>query len=576
MNWLRPPSPRTALALLAGVLWALAFPLFGIQLLAWLAPGLLLLTGLGVNPRAALRLGWLAGLAHHLIALYWLLHIPFAFGNVAGWLALSAYCALFPALWLWLCVHLRPGLPPGDTQKTGEPSTRFLPRTDPYAVGAAPVKLRGETWDALRALIDAGWYRRQAWLLFAAAAWVGLEFLRGWFLSGFPWNFLGASQFKLIPLIQLASVTGVQGVSFLVVWVSVSLAAGAAVVLLRPQQRFAWKNEVAAALITLLLVVSWGLGRATQPPAPADGDRTTKLALVQPSIPQTLIFDPEAATNRFNQLLALTREALALRPDVVIWPEASLPVISEDSFAELLTLIQDAGIPLILGADDAERTNFGPRERVNYYNAAFHFGGDGRFKNRYRKQRLVIFGEYTPGARWLPFLAKWFPAGMGFAAGLEPVSFRVEPIGANVTVNICFEDNFADLVRAQVQPDTDFVLNLTNNGWFGESAAQWQHAANAIFRAIENNVPLVRGTNNGLTCWIDEHGRLRQVFTDAAGSVYGSGVAVFEVPLLRPGTPRKPTLYSRFGDWPGWTCLALVALGYARIAVQHRRRPVGG
>ena len=91
----------------------------------------------------------------------------------------------------------------------------------------------------------------------------------------------------------------------------------------------------------------------------------------------------------------------------------------------------------------------------------------------------------APGARWLPFLADWFPAGQGFAAGEAPENFRILPLGANVMVNICFEDNFADLVRAQVRPDTDFVLNLTNNGWFGESAAQWQHAANAVFRAVD-------------------------------------------------------------------------------------------
>lgn len=556
MTWFRSPAPRILLALIAGILWALAFPLFEWSLLAWIAPGMLLLTGFGATGRRQFWLGYFAGLTHHLIALYWLLNIPFAVGNVLGWLALSAYCALFPALWLWLCHRTKP------RDKSDQPATSTMRATglasDPYSVGAAPLRLRGETWNALREVFQANWLQRQCWMFVCAAIWVGLEFFRGWFLGGFPWNFLGASQFKSIPLIQIASATGVHGVSFVVVWVSLSLAMGAATVAVRPQVRFAWKNEVAPALIVLLFVISWGVGVTTRPAAGTG--RTAKLALVQPSIPQTLIFDPSAVTNRFEQMLELTKQAIAAKPDLIIWPEASLPAISRPMFEQLRELIRSAGIPIILGSDDVQRVTDGAGGRFDYYNAALWFDGSGDFAGRYRKQRLVIFGEYTPGVRWLPFLARWSPAGEGFSEGLGPETFRVEPVNANVTVNICFEDNFSDLVRDQVKPDTDFVLNLTNNGWFGESAAQWQHAANAIFRAIENHVPLVRCTNNGLTCWIDEQGRLRQIFTDDHGSVYGTGVAVFQVPLLRSGAVRAPTIFARFGDWFAWLCLSVVGL----------------
>lgn len=543
--------------MIAGVLWALAFPLFEWSLLAWIAPGLMLLTGFGATGRRQFWIGYLAGLTHHLIALYWLLNIPFAVGNVLGWLALSTYCALFPALWLWLCHRTKPRDPTGPNEISAAHTTG-LPR-DPYSIGAAPLRLRGETWDDLRDVIHANWLPRQRWMFLCAAFWVGLEFFRGWFLGGFPWNYIGASQFKSIPLIQIASTTGVHGVSFIVLWVSLSLAIGAATVAVRPQVRFAWKNEVAPALIILLFAISWGVGVTTKP-AVGSG-RTAKLALVQPSIPQTLIFDPAAVTNRFNQMLDLTKQAVAAKPDLIIWPEASLPAISREMFEQLRKLIRSAGIPIILGSDDVQRVTDGAAERFDYYNAALWFDGSGDFAGRYRKQRLVIFGEYTPGVRWLPFLARWSPAGEGFAEGLGPETFHIEPVDANVTVNICFEDNFADLVRDQVKPDTDFVLNLTNNGWFGESAAQWQHAANAIFRAIENHVPLVRCTNNGLTCWIDEQGRLRQIFTDDHGSVYGTGVAVFQVPLLRSGSVRTPTIFARFGDWFGWLCLLATGLG---------------
>ena len=551
MSRFRPPTPRLWVALSAGVLWALAFPLFNLSLAAWLAPGLLLLTGFGVDYRAALRLGYFAGVAHHLIGLYWLLYIPIAVGNVLAWLALSAYCALFPALWLWLCARARPT----SSKPVPKPADR---REAPLPFGNGPIKFRGATWEALRELLEAGWLRRQAWLLYAAAAWTGLEFLRGWFLSGFPWNFLAASQSKLVPLLQVASVTGVHGVTFLIVWVSLALAVAAVAVIIRPHHRFAWKNELAPALIALLLIITWGVSRTTAPPV--NTDRSLRVALVQPSIPQTLIFDPAESTNRFNQLLELSRAALATKPDLLLWPEASLPLVDRAAFEQLRALLRASGTPIIFGSDDAQRIPDRDPERYRYYNAAFHFDGAGEFQAVYRKQRLVIFGEYTPGARWIPFLARWLPAGEGFANGDGPVPFRLAPSAANVAVNICFEDNFGDLVRAQVEPDTDFVLNLTNNGWFGESAAQWQHAANAIFRAIENAVPLVRCTNNGLTCWIDEFGRLREVFADEQGSVYGSGVSVFRIPLLSTGTLRSPTIYHRFGDWFGWFCLLTTGL----------------
>src|SRR6185436_8031845 len=113
--------------------------------------------------------------------------------------------------------------------------------------------------------------------------------------------------------------------------------------------------------------------------------------------------------------------------------------------------------------------------------------------------------------------------------------------------------------REYVQEDTDFLLNLTNNGWFGESAAQWQHAASAIFRAVENRVPLVRCANNGLTCAVDAQGRLSHEFFPNSTDIYGVGVKIVEVPLLK-GEKRAPTFYRRFGDVFGWGCVLWSAM----------------
>ncbi|HSG73312.1 MAG TPA: apolipoprotein N-acyltransferase [Planctomycetaceae bacterium] len=317
-------------------------------------------------------------------------------------------------------------------------------------------------------------------------------------------------------------------------------------------------------MLIMLVLVSWGVTRTIAPTQASD--RNIKLALVQPSIPQNLIFDAGESTNRFRQIMELSRAALATEPDVLIWPEASLPAsLSQEFFDEIMEMMTTHSTPIIFGGLDWDEIPAEDGQRnFRAYNSAFYFDENGRHLGTYRKQRLVIFGEYTPFAKWIPFLAKIFPSGVGFGSGELPKPFIVGPQNANIAVNICFEDNFADVLRDEVKPDTDFVLNLTNNGWFSESAAQWQHAANAIFRAVENRVSLVRCTNNGLTCWIDEHGRIREIFRDENDSIYGRGFKTITLPLLPTGTKRAPTFYHQYGDWFGWTCFGVTLLAVVR------------
>jgi apolipoprotein N-acyltransferase len=139
-------------------------------------------------------------------------------------------------------------------------------------------------------------------------------------------------------------------------------------------------------------------------------------------------------------------------------------------------------------------------------------------------------------------------------------------------VLICFEDVFPHLVTEYVSDDTDFLVNLTNNGWFGEGAAQWQHAAAAIFRAVENGVPLVRCSNNGLTGWVDSCGRLRQVFESEGQGIYGRGFLLAQIPLLNPGEVRQPTFYHQHGDLFGWTCAGIILLRLLKLWLLDRRR----
>lgn len=571
---------RLLLAALAGLIWAVAFPKPGWAAGAWVAPGLLLALALGEKPGGAFRLGYVAGLVHHPVALGWLLLIPFPVGAVAGLTALSAYLALFPATWVWLCLKLMPAV--AQTTKPESPGSGL-----PSPAAQTPVS----NLDRLQMLAGLTCGQRLVWSLACATIWVALEIVRGRFLSGFPWNFLGASQYANLPLIQVASFTGVYGVSFLIVWTSVSVLGGFAVLATRrppgltgnhslpgegttvarrslaplsgaslPGANWFGAPEVVVPLVTLSLIMMWGVSRIT---SARPAKRFLNVALVQPSIPQELIFNPNETTNRFNKLIDLTRQALATQPDLVVWPEAALPGFNEERFKTITNLIATAGVPMIFGADDAEAVAPGS-DKYRYYNSAFLLDAKGRVASDYRKRKLVIFGEYVPLTRWLPFLRYLTPIEGGFTPGDKPGEFRLDRPYTRIAPLICFEDVFPHVVPDCVTPDTDFLLNLTNNGWFGEGSAQWQHGTMAAFRAVENGVPLVRCTNNGLSCWIDEFGGLHDVYFAGSQDIYRAGIKLVRVPLLGPGEKRAATYYQRQGDRFGWSCLILAGAMVAR------------
>ena len=523
---------RLVVAVLGGLMMSASFPRIGVAGLAWVAPGIILASGLGARPRTAFRLGCLAGFAQALMSLSWLLHIPvFKLAPIVGWIALSAFLALYAGAWVWLCWKIYP---------------RRSVRTE-------------EEWPlAGERLLEAHWGQRLGWSLACAAIWVALEMIQARFLTGFPWNLLGSSQFRMLPVIQTASVAGIYGNSFLCVWFGTSCLLAGVAVLRRSSTPRRWLWEIAPSLVVSAGVIAWGFQTLL---ASTGGHRTVKVALIQPSIPQRFIWNPQEDAYRFRELMQLSSAAMAQKPDLMIWPEAAVP-----GFVRWETNIHDAvmrfaqtnRVWLILGGDDAMPAG-GFVDKYDVYNASFLVSPRGEFVGRYAKQNLVIFGEYIPFARWLPFLERW--TGMGsFTRGTGPTVFEIPELGLKTSVVICFEDIFPHLVRDHVRTELDFLLNLTNNGWFGESSAQWQHAAGAVFRAVENGLPLVRCANNGLTCWVDPTGRMREVYFPGMEDIYGRGIKMAEIPL---GAGRA-TFYRRQGDVFGWCCVAVAVLLGAR------------
>lgn len=533
---------RTWGALSAGLFLALAHPEPGWAFLGWLAPGLLLVSCLGCRPGTAFRRGWMAGAVYFLVSLRWLLRIPFPSGAVAGWLALSSYCALYLGVWAVLIAY-------GARGQAGP------------GMGGGP----GETW-----------IERARFALGAACAWVALEMLRARVLGGFAWNFVGVTQYREVALIQMAAWLGVYGVSFLVVWVSSSVGlalraeairafAGAAGEGGRRGPRLgAGLGEARVPIFAVLVVMALGMFRLSRTPSPG---RSLRVAMVQPSIPQTLIWDGGASQERFEQVYRLSEAAVATGPDVLVWPEGSLPGIGREAFGRMLALIERGGCWWIFGGDDDEQ---GPAS-TNVYNAAFLFDPGGRMAASYRKRHLVPFGEFIPFERSLPIMRRLTPVSVSFSSGDRVGRFEVGRGGVVVSPMICFEDTFPHHSREPAGEGVDVLLELTNDGWFGEGSAQWQHAANTLFRAVENGVPLIRVANNGVSCWIDERGRLREVLRSEAGSVHAPGVMTVEVEIPAPGA-RAGTWYHRNGDVFGWGCVAYALAGVAGNVVSRRRQ----
>jgi apolipoprotein N-acyltransferase len=323
---------RFPLAIVAGILLALAFPNAGVAGFAWIAPGLLLGVALGTRGGESFRLGYAAGLAHYLASLSWLLRIPVTGFPILGWVALSAFLALLPAAWVWLAMKISSG----EFQISNS-------------------EARNQSWlDALKQLSAGSWSGRVLWSFSCAAIWVALEMFITRVFGGFPWNLLGSSQFRLVPLIQIASATGIYGVSFLVVWTSASLLCAIAAILGQPGYRSIWTREIILPFLAVGITFGYGFHRLTQAETPAGKFRVT---LVQPSIPQSLIWNSTNDQRRFQELLKLSETALHPDADLLIWPEAALPKMlryDDETRQAVTNLAASHRVWLITGSDDAE------------------------------------------------------------------------------------------------------------------------------------------------------------------------------------------------------------------------------
>jgi apolipoprotein N-acyltransferase len=382
-------------------------------------------------------------------------------------------------------------------------------------------------------------------LFLGPSLWVFLEWLRSFFFIGFPWVNLGYSQHASLNLIQFVEITGVYGLSALVMFINltffqlIQMKEGARARLLLP------------AVILILVLTGWGAWRRSQlstlPLA-----HHLRVGLIQGNIAQDQKWDKEFQEETIARYESLSREAAAKGAELIVWPETAVPFFfqSDTPYQQrLLNLIRELRTPFLFGAVGWQPKGL---TEVTLFNRAYVVSSSAEVVGYYDKIKLAPFGEYIPFQSSILFFLDKLVEGIGdFAAGTEPKVFafsheRQEQFG----VLICYEGIFPDLARRFVANGADFLVNITNDAWFGRSSAPYQHLVMEAMRAVENRVPLVRAANTGFSAIVAVDGQIL-----SQTPLYKTTSLVEDL-----AWPQVSSFYAHHGDIFVYIC-ALAAVG---------------
>jgi len=481
---LRLPDTDLRWSLLSGLLLAVSFPRPNIAAAAWFGLVPLLL----VCKRRPFATGFAAGAGFFGLVLYWLNIVMTNYGHLHPVLSATAYLMLVGYL------------------------ASFF--------GAA-------TWTAQRLEDRFG----LSMALTLPVLWVALEFLRSFFLTGFPWATLGYSQQSLLPLIQSADLLGPYGLSYLLVLSNAALVLLVKYFCRRETTSFPFR---ALAVTLVLVAANYGYGHYRLSQCPDQREQTLNLVLAQGNIDQSVKWDPAYQWGTIGIYKRLSLQEQDRSAQLIVWPESAVPFFFQEP-GGLSDQVRQVALRrkawLLFGSPAYEDIN----RRRYYLNSAFLLSPRGEELGRSDKIHLVPFGEYVPLKPCLPFIDK-LVVGIGdFSPGtVSPLPMN----GHNIGVLVCFEGIFPELARDYVRGGSDLLVNITNDAWFGRSSAPYQHLAMIRFRAVENRIWLARAANTGISALIAPSGRI------------SSRTPLFERTALSGmvGLGATPTVYNRFGD----------------------------
>lgn len=498
--------------LLSGILAALSFPtrLGSFSLfwgaLAWFAlvPALVALERES-SIRQSFRQGFLLGIGLYALSLYWIFIAMFRFGGVPWWGSLIALSLLVTILSLFL----------GGVFSLAQ----FLKRKGVSLGFSLPI------------------------------LWILQDWVRNYFpLNGFSWSSLAYSQGEFLNLIQIVDLTGPYGVTFLILLNNFLLAS---VFLFFKRERKLPKRLVSVLVLLLIAAFLYSSWRERQIEKITSSLPEKRIALIQGNVFQEAKWEADEMDEIIQLHLRLSHEAEKVSPDLILWPEAAYPVVVGPKDARLVGF--HFKTPFLVGAVTYDGTlpevwPVPAESDFQLYNTALLVGPDGTIRDRYRKNHLVPMGEYVPLKKLLFFLDKIVPGIVDFSPGGE--WNLIEVAGMKIGITICYEDLFPEISRRFVKQGADFLVNLTNDGWYEKSSAIGQHAEFSRFRAIENRRFLARATNTGVTALYDPTGRIV-----VQAPLFGEAILPATVKLGGP-----MTFYTRFGDLFIWVCLGFLLL----------------
>jgi apolipoprotein N-acyltransferase len=488
---------------LAGLLLALSFAPFSCAPCAWIAlvPAWWVITRSEQVRSHPLRYGYLIGLICFGATFWWISDVTFL-----GIVFLIPYLALYPAVWFLLVV-------------------RFLRPLAARTIFPALVQAVG-----------------------AAALWVTLEWWRGWFLTGFNWNELGDSQAPSVAFRQLAAFGGVHLISFVLVVVNILWADGLLAMIETARRHRVVRPSLPFATALFLVAIAFALGcHHLQRHRGETELATLSFAAIQPDIAQIVGGESdEKMQAALDTQVRLSLTAIADHPQLLIWPEVTIDqgVFNDRPMNEAVQSVCERNDGyFLLGSQD-----FDVRAH-KIYNAAYLFSPGGDHYDEYRKVYLVVVGEYLPFGNIFPSIRRWLQIGMDFSRGPGPRKFTLDQQHLSFSPLICFEDTQADVVDRAARLHPDFFITISDDAWYTGWCAQWgirQHLQEAIFRCIEHDRPMIRCSNNGITCVVDPSGAITDRYRDPAGKD-------IDVPGIFAGTlhvfPAHRTLYESWGEW---------------------------
>ena len=499
------------LSAVSGILLTLSFPNLDFGFFAWFALVPLFCAIEGKNLLHALVLGLVTGFTSFLGIIYWIIVAVHTYGNVP--LILSALVLLLLVGYLTLYVGTFTFL------------ARFLQVHFGFQI-----------------------------IILCPFLWVSLEYLRSFFLTGFPWAILGYSQHLNLPFIQSADVLGAYGLSFALVLVNVTL-----YLIIRqwPTRNFPYRALIVTVIILLGFFI-YGYVRISSVERQAAQQPPLKIGLVQGNIDQSMKWDESFRRETMEIYERLTLKVAQEKPDLILWPETATPFFFQDA-KEYQPLVLD--IPLntkafLLFGSPSYKIEKG---KANHYNSAYLASPSGQIVGKYDKIHLVPFGEYVPLSDLLSFIGS-LGEGIGdFKSGREIFNFSL-PQGKFGTL-ICFEIIFPNLCRRFVKQGANFLVTLTNDAWFGKTSAPYQHFSIAVFRAIENRVFVARAANTGLTGLIGPTGKILK-----QGAIFKEETMTGTIRLMR-----EKTFYTQYGDVFAWICSGFSIL-LLSIAILRRTK----